>query len=165
MMGVFEVGGIISETTFMKKVRDIRTVIPDKEKCWLIERANFSCMYMTEWFEDVTQCQLSMAECSKTLPNFSYQHKCLKMLSNVNCIWLNVWKCYPMSVVYSWMFENVTQCQLYMAEWFEDVTLCQLCMAECLKMLPNVSCIRLNVWKRYPMSVVYGRMFENVTEC
>ena len=119
---------------------------------------------MAEWFEDVTQCQLSMAECSKTLPNFSYQHKCLKMLSNVNCIWLNVWKCYPMSVVYGWMFENVIQCQLY--------------MAECLKMLPNVSCIwqnvwkhypvsciRLNVWKRYPMSVVYGWMFENVTQC
>jgi hypothetical protein len=28
MMGVSEVGGIISDTMFMKKVRDIRMVIP-----------------------------------------------------------------------------------------------------------------------------------------
>ena len=133
MMGVFEVGGIISETTVMKKVRDIRTVIPDKEKCWLIERANFSCMYnvygwmiwrrypmsvIHDWlFENITKFQLS---------TFGWLFEKKSQIS-VIYLWMTVWKHYPMSVVYCRMFENVTLCQLY--------------MAECVKMLPNVSCI------------------------
>ena len=107
---------------------------------WMIwRRYPMSVMY-GRMFENVTQCQLYTAECLKTL-------------SNVSCIWQNVWKCYRMLVVYGRMFENIIQLVVY--GWmFENVIKCQLYMAECLKMLPNVSCILLNVWKHYPVSCI-----------
>ncbi len=42
MMGVSEVGGIISDTMFMKKVRDIRMVIPRHDQ-------SLQCFYMDLW--------------------------------------------------------------------------------------------------------------------